>query len=362
MLKNISRPLALVDEYRCRRNIETMSRKAAGLNLRFRPHFKTHQSVEIGRWFRDHSLDGITVSTPEMASYFISDGWMNVTIAFPFYPGQIQQINELNESANLKLFINRNEDLLFLEKNLRKRIDFYIELDAGYSRTGLSVEDLDSIEKIIHTAKKSSRCHFHGFYIHEGRTYRARGVSEIKAAFKPAFQAISTLKDIFPSAAFCAGDTPSASVLDAFDDVDELSPGNFVFYDLMQTQIGSCSIEDVAFFVVCPVVQIVPDLLKFIVHGGAVHFSKDFIMIDGKQSYGQAIHVEDGSKNRFFDDVHLIALSQEHGTVQISDDFLDKKNLNDPLWFCPVHSCLSANLYKIYHTADGRILNKRILS
>jgi hypothetical protein len=35
----------------------------------------------------------------------------------------------------------------------------------------------------------------------------------------------------------------------------EIRPGNFVFYDLMQQNIGACSIDDIALRVLCPVIS-----------------------------------------------------------------------------------------------------------
>jgi D-serine deaminase-like pyridoxal phosphate-dependent protein len=54
------------------------------------------------------------------------------------------------------------------------------------------------------------------------------------------------------------GDTPACSMLEEWGDVDEARPGNFVFYDLTQMTIGSCSAADVGFVVACPVVAVHP--------------------------------------------------------------------------------------------------------
>ncbi len=35
----------------------------------------------------------------------------------------------------------------------------------------------------------------------------------------------------------CIGDTPCCSAADDFAAIDQISPGNFVFYDLMQSDI-----------------------------------------------------------------------------------------------------------------------------
>jgi D-serine deaminase-like pyridoxal phosphate-dependent protein len=54
----------------CQQNIELMAEKARRHNLTFRPHFKTHQSAEIGTWFQKVGVEKITVSLGCMAKYF----------------------------------------------------------------------------------------------------------------------------------------------------------------------------------------------------------------------------------------------------------------------------------------------------
>ena len=78
----ICRPTLLLDERRARRNIERMARKAAAAGLRFRPHFKTHQSAAVGDWFRAAGVDAITVSSVDMGLYFAAHGWRDLTVAF----------------------------------------------------------------------------------------------------------------------------------------------------------------------------------------------------------------------------------------------------------------------------------------
>ena len=79
----ITRPTLLLDVVRARRNIARMADKARRNGVRFRPHFKTHQSAAIGAWFRAEGVACITVSSVTMARYFADQGWQDITIVFP---------------------------------------------------------------------------------------------------------------------------------------------------------------------------------------------------------------------------------------------------------------------------------------
>jgi D-serine deaminase-like pyridoxal phosphate-dependent protein len=79
----IQKPTLLLSRQRAMANIEKMAQKALHSGVRFRPHFKTHQSAQVGEWFREFGVEAITVSSVEMALYFAQHGWRDITIAFP---------------------------------------------------------------------------------------------------------------------------------------------------------------------------------------------------------------------------------------------------------------------------------------
>jgi D-serine deaminase-like pyridoxal phosphate-dependent protein len=77
-------------------------------SLAFRPHFKTHQSLELGNWFKDYGVTQITVSSLEMAEYFATQ-WNDITVAFPVNVLEINRINSLAKTP----FANTNGFYIF---------------------------------------------------------------------------------------------------------------------------------------------------------------------------------------------------------------------------------------------------------
>lgn len=364
MLDAIQKPALILDENRCKRNINRIAEKAKLNGCEFRPHFKTHQSITIGRWFRNEGVNGITVSTPQMAKYFAEDGWNDITIAFPFHPSQLNSLLELEQMARLQLFVNSENHLRLLSNQLQNPFKWYAEIDPDYGRSGIHYKNTDLIKKLIDQSESLEKSNFEGFYIHDGRTYQARGKTEVIEKIKPVISILKNLKKQFPSAKISLGDTPSASCLDNFEGIDILTPGNLVFFDWMQVQTGSCSLDDVAVFALLPVAQHIQNENRAILHGGAVHLSKDFVLSSGKRNYGQIIHYNQDESITPVEGLFLTALSQEHGVVKYPPD-VPVNNLfseNQKVWVCPVHSCLTANLFDHYVTTEGKKIEKRILS
>ncbi len=113
MLNNLVKPTLLLNKSRVLRNIEIMINKAARSEVRFRPHFKTHQSAAIGAWFQERGVAAITVSSVDMARYFANHGWQDITIAFPVNMREIDKINALAETITLHLLVEAEESVHF---------------------------------------------------------------------------------------------------------------------------------------------------------------------------------------------------------------------------------------------------------
>ena len=343
-----------------------MVSKSKKLGSEFRPHFKTHQSIPIGRWFRDEGISGITVSSPGMAAYFINDGWDDITIGFPFYQGMIEALHSISKNCNLRLFLHEKKHVELLSNELKHSISALIEINAGYNRSGINYKDEDRIQSVIDAVDRANRLDFHGFYIHDGDTYSAQGQDEVFRVMNRNLKAFTRLKKQFPEVKYCLGDTPTCSLLeDQISIADELSPGNLIFYDLMQIGIGSCGFNDIGLLIKAPVAQEKSNTDECIIHGGAVHFSKDRITLNGTSTFGQPVLIDDTGSIKKIEGAYLSALSQEHGTVKGLRALKNAYNTTEleHLWICPVHSCLTANLYRSYYNyATGKKIEKKILS
>lgn len=334
-----------------RNNIQQMAEKAEKASVEFRPHFKTHQSQKIGRIFKEFSVQGITVSSVEMADYFLNDNWADITIAFPANVLAIEDYNRIAGQCSLKTLVNSEDIVQQLDQKLTEHVGLYIEIDVGTGRSGVQISQLEHIKTLANTIDNSDHCDLAGFYCHAGHTYKARSIDDIEKIAREALQKLEVLREHFPDQSICFGDTPSCSVLDDFGPADQISPGNFVFYDWMQVQIGSCSPNEIAIYMECPVIEKFPDRNQVLMHGGAVHFSKESIKIDDYLSYGEPM------LEYLSEETYVKNLSQEHGIIQCSPGVFNKIEIGKKIQIFPIHSCLTADLMRKYHSIESEELD-----
>ncbi|MEL7144779.1 MAG: alanine racemase [Bacteroidota bacterium] len=350
-MQKIARPTLLVNEQIARQNIDRMVAKAANNGVKLRPHFKTHVSAEIGEWFREAGVTTCTVSSVEMAVYFQKAGWDDITIAFPFNRLEIPVLNELCSKGQINLVIEDRDTHDYLEEHLNYKASYYIKIDVGTHRTGLPVTT--NFDPLVRSGEKLN---FSGFLVHAGHSYRSRSKEQILKTYHEVQEHLSILKSRYPKAKISYGDTPTCSIVDHFEHIDELRAGNFVFYDWMQYEINSCTFDDIAVCMAVPVVAKHPARNEIVVHGGAVHFSKDQVKNElGETIFGTLVKLTSTGWTQLSENQYLKRVSQEHGILHVEDKVLyDDIRVGDILGVIPVHSCLTANLMGKYLTTTGK--------
>jgi D-serine deaminase-like pyridoxal phosphate-dependent protein len=357
---SINKPCLVLNSETCKRNIRDMALKAREKQLIFRPHFKTHQSASVGEWFRAEGVTAITVSSVTMAQYFAGHGWKDITIAFPVNILEIEDINSLATKVELNLLIESEETAKFLAKKLTARCGFFIKIDTGYHRTGIEASNTILMDNVLRAAD-SPFLKFKGFLTHSGNAYHTKNAEEIVSIQRFTAENLIRLKkhyhEQFPELILSLGDTPTCSQLPVITGIDEIRPGNFVFYDVMQFALGSCTLDQVAVALVCPVVAMHHNRQEAVIYGGAVHLSKEQMLLppDPQPILGLAV----AWKGKNWDTGQLLgkvrSLSQEHGIISLSQEGCNLKP-GDLVAILPVHSCLTAYLMRRYYTLDEEVI------
>jgi D-serine deaminase-like pyridoxal phosphate-dependent protein len=357
MAKN--NPSILLNKEICLRNIHNMALKAKKNNLKFRPHFKTHQSIEIGTWFKQVGVSSCAVSSFQMAKYFASADWLDITVAFPVSPLDSEVVNQLAKSINLNITVSSYKNLDSIYSKILQKVGVYIELDCEYGRSGVDPTNTREIALMVNYISQNKFYEFKGFITHTGQTYNARSKEEVELIHRKTLTILTQIKsfwkDSYPEITISYGDTPSCSISEDFWGIDEIRPGNFVFYDLTQVAIGSCKVEDIAIALICPVIDVYPDRGEAIIRGGAVHLSKDSLSNpDQAKSYGLVCPFDGYSWGSPYDGLWLKSVSQEHGVIASS--IIKQIYPIKPgqlVAILPIHSCLTVDTMGELFLSDG---------
>jgi D-serine deaminase-like pyridoxal phosphate-dependent protein len=355
---NIQKPTLLLDPVKVQANINKMTAKARQSGVRFRPHFKTHQSVQIGEWFRERGVEAITVSSVDMAIYFARHGWQDITIAFPVNILEIEQINQLAQQVKLGLLVESGQVAQFLTEHLKSPAQVWLKIDVGYHRTGISWTAPDEVVALAQTIKAAPQLSFKGLLTHSGHTYAARSKMQVAAIYQETVSRMKRVQERLADAGLgpaeiSIGDTPSCSLVDDLSDVDEIRPGNFVFYDVIQLEIGACTEVEIGVGVACPIVAKHPERNELVIYGGAVHHSKEFIEVNGTKIFGYIALLENEGWGSCLKQAYVSGLSQEHGLVKVDSHTLNHLNIGGIVVVLPVHSCLTVSLLRNYLTTTG---------
>lgn len=343
----LTTPAFLVDRAIVKRNCDQMRQKAAASHVIFRPHVKTHKVVEVGRLQHGGENGPITASTLAEVEHFAAAGFRDITYAVPIAPEKLDRAEGIARGMErLNLLIDSVDALEAIEAS-GFVFDVFLKVDCGYHRAGVDPDASASVA-LAKRMLDSKKVRFGGVLTHAGHSYDAKNIDEIRAVAKQETAALTRFKErVGREFVRSIGSTPTASVVERFEDCEEVRPGNYVFYDAFQSTIGSCRFEDVAVSVLATVVGSYPERNTLIVDAGALALSKDLGPDHVRPKFGYGIVCD--LKLTPIPEMKLVALSQEHGKIATSRSV----PVGTQLRIVPNHSCLTAAMYSTYHVVDG---------
>ena len=322
-----------------------MKQKADKYRLDLRPHMKTAQLIEVADLAKNIGISKITVSSVSMAQYFAKARYQDICIAFPINILEIETIFSLSKKIKLAVIIDQFQTAEFLANQTTNKLDLWIEITTTANRSGIFFQNTALISQILGILKSNPNICFSGFLTHAGHTYAAKDTSEILEIHQRELEVFSRLKESFSdySPKISIGDTPSATLSDNFEGIDEIRPGNFMYYDLMQETLGVCKLEDIAVALAVPLVSVYKERREALICGGAVHLSKEYIVDNGKKIFGKVYKTTNNMQWDLGKEIGYVkSISQEHGIIALNPG--KEIEQGEILAVLPVHSCLTANL------------------
>ncbi len=358
-LQTIKTPALLLDVDRVRNNAARIADIARLNDIHLRPHIKTHKCIEVAR-IQTEGFDGaITVSTLAEARAFGANGFTDITYAVPIERGKFAEAIEIFRiGTKLNLLTDDASTAKALDEAAAKagvKFDVFLKVDCGYHRCGVEPETPEAIE-IPRIISDAANLHFAGILTHAGHSYDVKtvdGVREVarheRSLMAGFAEKLRSLSIEVPTVSI--GSTPTISHADHLEGIDEIRPGNYIFYDAYQATLGSCRFEDCALEVLAAVVHRNPARQRLVVDAGGIALSKDrgARHLDADCGYGRVRHI-DGYETG----MHVGEVSQEHGEIDVANRAMfDRFKVGDRVRILANHSCMTATQHSYYNVIQN---------
>jgi len=351
-IDTLATPALLLDLDTLERNLDRMAARADALDVRLRPHIKTHKCPEIGELQRHRGAAGVTVSTLYEAQVFAEHGFDDITWAFPVILSRIEDALALAARIRLGLVIDSSEALeaLRIGADSGTPIRVWLKVDCGYHRAGIdpAAEQLLALAGAIDAA---ANLDFAGILSHSGHAYYAYGDAARQAVADEERDVMVAAAERLRTAGIevrdvSIGSTPAMTAVQSLEGISEARPGNYAFYDYTQCALGSCEPRDSAVSVLTSVVSRMPT--HSVVDAGALTMSQDPGPSEQSADMGPVLR-DDGDIDP---DLRLQSVSQEHGIIN------RPLPVGTRLRIMPNHSCLTAACFDEYQVVrDGNIID-----
>ncbi|XP_051467267.1 LOW QUALITY PROTEIN: D-threo-3-hydroxyaspartate dehydratase-like [Apus apus] len=359
-LDQLPTPALVLDRDKVRGNAERMRERCRALGLRLRPHLKTHKTLEGAALATGGTRRGLVVSTLAEARLLAGGGFDDILLAYPLPGGRLPECATLAQQLQaFQVLLDNPQSLALLRQHPLppgKRWLVWLKLDCGNGRAGVRPTDPAALSLARAIAQETpEEVTLVGVYAHCGDTYTCRDVPSVQAIARATTAAVldfvTKLREAgIPCPQASIGSTPSCShPVPEMSQLTELHPGNYLFYDLQQTLLGSCQLEEVAIRVLTRVIGHYPHRNQLLVDCGWAALS----LHGQSQGPGGWAAIEGHPQLR------LVGLTQEHGQVEPIDGQLDFGSfpLGTILALIPFHACATAAMHPVYYVhAEGKVV------
>ena len=359
-LNELFTPCLIVEKSKLINNIERLSSRICKEKTKFRPHLKTAKCKKITEIFTKYFGSRAMVSTIEEIEQLKDCGITDFLYSVAIVPNKLKRIAScLSDNCQVTVSIDHismaNELVNFCKVEGCK-ISAVIELDFDGHRSGVrpnAEKQLIEIGKCLSDAGL-----FRGVMSHAGASYNLSNNQDLlKCAKNEAEQTLEAVRILKNASLSCdlvtIGSTPTVLTNYNNDAINELRAGVFVFFDLVQTGIGVCNIEDIALSVLTSVISVNREIDAIIVDAGWMALSRDRGTSSQKTDFGYGqVCFEDGT---VIEDVIVVGVQQEHGIIKVrkgSNALLPNIKPGDMLRILPNHACATAAAHDRYYVND----------
>jgi D-serine deaminase-like pyridoxal phosphate-dependent protein len=351
-------PALTLDRVRLERNANRMRDKVGALGVTLRPHVKTSKSIDVLRVLAGGADVPITVSTLAEARYFFERGVTDILYAVGIAPVKLAEVAGLiRAGCKLRLILDTVEAADAVREFSGAEgvaIEVLIEIDSDGHRAGVAPGD----PLLIEIGQRLGRS-LAGVMTHAGASYDCRTRAQFEAmAEQERALTVEAAERLRAAGLSCSivsvGSTPTLHYARSLQGVTEARAGVYAFGDLVQSELGTCDLDDIAIGVVASVIGHNRQHGRVLIDAGFLALSRDRgtagLPVDW--GYGAVCDVVSG---QVIDDVTVSSTNQEHGIITARSGAIDfdRFPIGSRLKVLPNHSCATAAAYDRYFVTDG---------
>lgn len=344
----LATPVPMIDIKKLKNNINKMANLARESNTNLRPMVKTHKSPQIAKMQLDAGANGVTVATLDEAEVMVESGIKDIFIAYEIIGNvRLRRLLNLNKKANISVAIDSLAGAKQLASLLNKKgqkMEYLIEIDSGLHRCGVQPGEpaLNLAQKINNL---SDRLILKGIFTHAGQVYGATSMEKVKEIGEHEGEVMARTARLFREKGIelkvvSVGSTPTVPYSAYTPEVNEIRPGNYIFYDNIQIGLGVISPDEAALTVESMVISR-PSCERVIIDAGSKSLAQDKGAHGVNLVKGFGLVLIDGLPRR---DIIIDHLSEEHGFLLLKKPEIELE-VGDRIEIIPNHACAVANLF-----------------
>ena len=359
---NLPTPALILDRGKLEANAARMRERVAQLGVTLRPHVKTSKSIDVLRILSGGADIPITVSTLAESDYFFAHGVRDILYAVGIAPVKLPHVAQLiRGGCALRVILDSVEAAEAVQafgSGEGVTIEALIELDTDGKRAGVLPDD-DLLIEIARRLSSGPGARLAGVMTHAGGSYSARTLGEFEAIAEReragAVTAAARLRAAgFPIEIVSVGSTPTVHYARTLEGVTEARVGVYAFGDLVQAELGTCTIGDIAVSVLASVIGHSRGHGRVLIDAGFLALSRDRGTADFRVDWGYGA-VCDAVTGELIEEVRVESTNQEHGIITAREGEIDWSRfpIGGRVRVLPNHACATAAAYDRYFVTDG---------
>lgn len=324
-IDQLESPAAIVDLDKLAANITRLQVYLNKHKIANRPHIKTHKIPEIAHMQVNAGAVGITCQKLGEAEVMASAGIKDIFLPYNLLGGaKLERLMHLARRVRISVTGDSEVTVQGYAEAARVAgltLPVLVEFDTGEGRCGVQTpQEAADLARII---ARSSHLHFGGLMTYPVNDKTDGFVAETRRLLAA---------DSIPVETVSAGGSPKLWQAHTHREVTEHRAGTYVYGDRSMVNVGTMTLEQVAFHVIATVVSR-PTGERAVLDTGSKALSSDGAR--GATGYGLILE---------YPDAQIVKLNEEHGWVDLSA-CAARPQIGERVTLLVNHCCVANNLF-----------------